>query len=80
MSQHKRKVGVDQDYPGSYGWPVYEYRCPDCGQWFGGRTGVDGSDVSETVEGEHQYLCAPCGDRVIAETPEFQRSELIENR
>lgn len=68
MAQWKRKIGVEEAYAGHCGWPVYEYKCPDCNCW-----SREGSDITQEIDGEQVMLCTKCADEVIAETPEFQR-------
>ncbi len=55
----RRKVGVEQDYPGSYEWPIYEYRCPICKKW------SSGSDVTVTHNDETEsVLCEKCASTI----------------
>jgi len=51
----RRCIGHLQEYPGSYAWPEYEYRCPDCEAWHAG------SDVTQVHDdGTESYLCSKC--------------------
>ena len=63
MVQQKRKIGVEQDYPGAYAWPVFEVLCPECGQWSREYGDVD----QQQDDGEWHQLCAPCGAKAFPE-------------
>lgn len=75
--QEKVCVGHEQDYPGAYRWPIYQVRCPECGQMT-----KEYGDVSVLSEDGHEHLlCTPCGEEVIRmsnpmtddEAAEFQK-------
>lgn len=57
---NKRIIGHEQEYPGSYAWPIYEYHCPDCGKWTQKICDIDGQDK----DGEYTPLCEACGNEV----------------
>ena len=57
MAQPKRLIGHEQDYPGSYKWPIYEVLCPSCKKWV-----QEYGDVDELINGEWHMLCVPCGE------------------
>lgn len=60
MAQQTRKIGIEQDYPGSYQWPILEVVCPECEQWVS-----QYGEVSTEINGETYHLCIPCGDTVF---------------
>lgn len=68
--QQKRIVGYDRDYPGSYGWPIYEVLCPECKQWV-----KDYGAVSADIGGYEHSLCKECGDKVFPPEMENQSSQ-----
>lgn len=56
---NRRKIGQLLEYPGSYAWPEYEYRCPECKKWHGG------SSTTEVHEdGTESYICPVCEEKV----------------
>jgi hypothetical protein len=61
MPQQRRKIGVEQDYPGSFEWPIYEYLCPCCNTWGGG------SGTDQKVGDEWHVLCEACEEKVNKE-------------
>ncbi len=63
--EDRRRVGIERDYPGGYGWPIYQYRCPECGQW------ADGSAVTTVHEdGTESMRCQLCAAKVWPEIKE----------
>jgi hypothetical protein len=62
MSQQKRVIGYDQDYPGSYRWPIHEIKCPVCKLWK-----KEYGEVDQEIDGEWQQLCIECGEKAWAE-------------
>jgi hypothetical protein len=58
--QPRRVYGHEQEYPGSYRWPLQEVLCPECGQWV-----RQYGDVSESFNGYEHYLCIPCGELAL---------------
>jgi predicted RNA-binding Zn-ribbon protein involved in translation (DUF1610 family) len=57
MPQPERTYGHEQDYPGSYRWPMVEVLCPECGKWT-----REYGEVSTLVGSEEHYLCPKCGE------------------
>lgn len=56
------KVGYEQDYPGSYKWPIYQLICPLCKQ----QTNNYGTTEQE-IDGRWQYICDECAEKEIKE-------------
>ena len=62
---NKRRIGseIEGHYPCETHWPIYEYRCPECGIWH-----QSGGDVTQIEDdGSETYLCRICADALIAE-------------
>ena len=61
-SNEKRQVGVERDYPGSYGWPIYQYLCCECGRW---------GECSDTErvndDGTFSPICPECAAKIPLE-------------
>jgi hypothetical protein len=66
VANERRIIGYDQDYPGSYRWPVYEIFCPECGQWV-----KDYGEVDQLINGQWFALCTHCGEKAMKENPEL---------
>lgn len=59
--QDQRCVRRYAEYPSSYAWPTYQYRCPECRRWH------SGSEVTMVHDdGTESYLCPECADRVTS--------------
>ena len=59
-TDRKRVIGYDQDYPGSYRWPIYEILCPECKKW-----SKDYGNVTVEIDDEDIPLCEKCGDEIF---------------
>lgn len=59
-SNIQRVIGYDQDYPGSYAWPIYEILCPICQLW-----SKKYGDVDKLIGDKWYYLCIQCGEEEI---------------
>lgn len=62
--EHLRVIGHEQEYPGSYAWPIYEYFCPDCQTW---TKDIHGDITSVHEDGTESYLCDKCAEEVSEE-------------
>jgi hypothetical protein len=63
--QQTSTYGHEQDYPGSYRWPLVEVLCPWCERWV-----REYGEYSTTIDGHEHYLCDECGeDEGIVEPP-----------
>lgn len=50
-----RKVGYEQEYPGTTCWAIYQYLCCECGQW-GDCSGTERVNDDGTVS----PICPDC--------------------
>ncbi len=64
MIQEKRVVRKLQEYPGSYIWKDYEYKCPTCKKWTENISDVDEKDD----DGDWHHLCEKCAEPIIKES------------
>ena len=59
MSEFKRVVSHEQEYPGAYRWPICEILCPDCGLWVSKGYG----EVDVLVDGVWRPICSECAKK-----------------
>lgn len=61
--QERKTIGYEQEYPGAYRWPIYAYKCPECGKF-----SKDGGDITLTSEDGHDhYVCDRCAEEIDKE-------------
>jgi hypothetical protein len=60
MAQQKRQIGLERDYPGSYGWPIYEVMCPECNEWKSEYGNMDQLQHN----GEWYTVCVECEEKI----------------
>lgn len=54
----KRIAGYERpEYPGAYQWPIYEYKCPECGVW---TKDIDGNLAIKDENDEWSPVCVEC--------------------
>lgn len=62
-----RVTGYYREYPGAHAWPIYEYRCGNCGRW------GESSDVSFPNDDGTDSPCCPACEELADLTPAQRR-------
>lgn len=59
----RRQIGMEETAFGMFSWPVYEYRCAECGKWT-----TDVCDITRVHDdGTQSHICQTCFDEVAVE-------------